>query len=234
MPRIKGEPKLTIPRNELKFFIHVDEAAVLEKRLNAVMQRDLHTDAASSYQIRSLYFDDPNGSAYLDKVNGVEKREKYRIRFYNHSLSYIRLERKAKIGKQSLKIGCALSLQQATQLLCPLPELKCEEADLLSDFISKIRTENFRPLLFVDYNRKAFFHPTGNVRITLDSDLHATRFRGDLLDEKGAIPCLSDGKIILEVKYDSVIPPYLSALLCDIPKVNCAISKYCLCYEQLC
>ena len=38
---------------------------------------------------------------------------------------------------------------------------------------------------------------------------------------------------ILEVKFDSFLPPFISELLYDIPKVNVAISKYCKCYQIL-
>lgn len=222
------------PRNELKFFLHTWDAFLLQKRLDAVMQRDLHTDPASSYKIRSLYFDDQVSSAYFEKVNGVNEREKYRIRFYNDSLSYIRLERKAKISNLCFKEGCLLSLENTEKLLSETPTICEQDSSLLADFKQKIKFDHFRPVVLVDYIRRAYFHPSGNVRITLDSNLCAVQYRGDLLDAAGAVPCIPENRIILEVKFDSIIPSHIKSLLYDVPKDNCAISKYCLCCERIC
>ena len=73
-----GELELITPRNELKFYISTADARLLESRLGAVLKKDSHTERNGSYTIRSLYFDSPDSAAFIDKVNGVEKREKYR------------------------------------------------------------------------------------------------------------------------------------------------------------
>ena len=63
------------------------------------MNKDPHGDSNSRYHVRSLYFDDIHNSGYYEKLNGVGKRKKYRIRIYNHSNSVIKLERKGKEGQ---------------------------------------------------------------------------------------------------------------------------------------
>ena len=40
---------------------------------------------------------------------------------------------------------------------------------------------------------------------------------------------LDDGREILEVKYDSYLPDFISAMLWDVPAERSAISKYVLC-----
>lgn len=219
-------------RNELKFSISIPSAVLLEKRLKAVLSADRHTTKFGSYQIRSLYFDDPFQAAFYDKINGIEKREKYRIRFYNRDLSYVRLEKKEKRGNQSIKSGVVIDSDLAMQLIQG-PDLSLVSSELLEEFSFKIRHNAFRPLLFVDYERKAFLYPAGNVRITLDTSLFSVPFRTSLLDETGRVPVLNQNEAVLEVKFDSFLPPFISALLDDVPKVNVAFSKYCKCYEIL-
>ncbi len=219
-------------RNELKFFISPAHHALLSSRLSSVLVPDFHMNCRSCYNVRSLYFDDPSSSAYLDKISGVENRSKYRIRFYNGDLSYIRLEKKEKIGKMSRKtVECILEDQALELISGKTFPLDCP--GLLGEFYSKMRYEGFRPLIFVDYQRRAFCYPAGNVRITLDSCLKGSLFQKSLLGEEPffSVPMLTD--YILEVKFDSFLPPHISQLLEDIPKVSSAISKFCLVRESI-
>ena len=220
-----------IPRNELKFYITTASARLLEERLGRVLQKDSHTASGNQYCIRSLYFDSPDSAAYLDKVNGIEKREKYRLRFYNFNTDYLRLEKKEKIGNNSVKIGAPLDQNGFSSLLSGFDPYGSHP--LLGELAHRIRHELYRPLLFVDYTRIAFLYPAGNVRITLDSELFACPYRASLQDTAGRIPVLEQKETILEVKYDFFLPPFIAALLEDVPKVACAISKYCKCYEIL-
>jgi len=225
---------LAIPRNELKFYIDLPTAYLLERRLQSVLQRDSHTNAQGSYRISSLYFDDPANTSYLDKVNGVGERSKYRIRYYNDSMDYIRLEKKEKIGSRCVKRSVAISLETAKEL-AGTPLLSTDSGhSLVQEMVQNVRYSGFSPAVFVHYRRAAFLHPVGNVRITLDSELKAAPFVGIFPDlDRPAFPVLPPDRIILEVKYDFVFPPYLADLLSDISKEACAISKYCMCREMI-
>ncbi|MBR5721946.1 MAG: VTC domain-containing protein [Clostridia bacterium] len=82
-------------RHELKYIIGPAAAATLKSILPATLRYDPHYKDGR-YTISSLYFDDLSFSAYNDKVNGEEDREKFRIRLYNGDDSYIVLEKKSK------------------------------------------------------------------------------------------------------------------------------------------
>ncbi len=224
---------MSILRNELKYYISSAHAVLLEKRLSAVLWMDSHTSKNGFYCIRSLYFDDPTSGAFLNKINGLEKREKYRIRYYNNDLGFLRLEKKEKIGNKCRKTYLPISYAFADSLLNGCPCASEAAHPLLDEIAFRVRNERFRPVVFVDYLRKAFLYPAGNVRITLDSQLTSSRFSSTLEDKKCSVPVLSPGETILEVKFDSFLPPMISALLEDIPKVNSSISKYCKCYEAV-
>ena len=55
------------------------------------------------FEEKSLYFDNYTDKALREKLNGVDKREKFRIRYYNEDTSFIRLEKKSKINGLSSK-----------------------------------------------------------------------------------------------------------------------------------
>ena len=75
-------------RHEYKHIINYGDYLALKSRLSIFMQTDKHS-IDGQYKIRSIYFDDMNDSCYQDKLNGVNKRSKYRLRYYNNDLSYI-------------------------------------------------------------------------------------------------------------------------------------------------
>ena len=95
-------------RHEYKYYINYGDYIVLRQRLRAVLQSDSHADENGEYHIRSLYFDNYSDKALREKLDGVNIREKFRIRYYNHDLNVNLLEKKSKINglcnKQSVNI----------------------------------------------------------------------------------------------------------------------------------
>ena len=65
-------------RHEWKHEISYMDMLMLRQRLRAVAQTDRHA-VGGKYLIRSLYFDTPSDKALLEKLNGVSRREKFRI-----------------------------------------------------------------------------------------------------------------------------------------------------------
>ena len=68
-------------RHEWKHEINLSDVITLRQRLRAVAQPDRHT-INGSYEIRSLYFDNLSDKALREKLDGVNIREKFRIRYY--------------------------------------------------------------------------------------------------------------------------------------------------------
>ena len=83
-------------RHELKYTINYWQYLQLRSRFRQVMKMDPHTRADGTYSIRSIYFDNIQDKALREKVNGVAKREKFRIRYYNDNFERITLEKKIK------------------------------------------------------------------------------------------------------------------------------------------
>ena len=69
-------------RHELKHQISPQEDLVLAGRLRKLFRRDAHAGADGTYRITSLYFDTPYDAALREKLDGVDRREKFRLRYY--------------------------------------------------------------------------------------------------------------------------------------------------------
>ncbi len=222
-------------RNELKYLISEPDSRLLRARLSAVFAKDPHAQPDGSYLIRSLYFDDMQSSAFFDKIAGIADREKFRIRYYNGSPSFIQLEKKEKVGNMIRKTGERIPAGLAERIACGEGDLLLDsEKPLLREFALRVKNDRLKPILFVDYVCAAFFHPAGNLRITIDEALTASPFRFSLFDPATpAYPALERGRVILEVKYDDVLLPLARDLIADIPAESVAVSKYCKCVELL-
>ena len=99
-------------RHELKFSISYSEYIAMRKRLQNIMSSDPHTDSEGLYQIRSIYFDNSDDKALREKIDGIQKREKFRIRYYNDDFSFITLEKKMKINELCLKYDARITESQ--------------------------------------------------------------------------------------------------------------------------
>ena len=84
------------------------------------------------------------------------------------------------------------------------------------------------PKVIIAYERTAFVHPSGNVRITFDRNIMASRNREEFLEDRvsGMVPVLPAGMHVLEVKYDEFLPDTIAQQL-EIGKLRkTAFSKY--------
>lgn len=82
-------------RHEWKHEISFGDLLILRQRLSAVVKKDAYS-RNGIYQIRSLYFDNICDKALREKKDGVNIREKFRLRSYNRDISVIFLEKKEK------------------------------------------------------------------------------------------------------------------------------------------
>ena len=78
-------------RYEHKYHLDITRMNDLIYKLTKVLNLDPHSQDGS-YQVTSLYFDTIFNELYYEKLEGLEKREKIRIRVYNHSDKVINLE----------------------------------------------------------------------------------------------------------------------------------------------
>jgi len=68
-----------------------------------VARPDENADINGRYKTRSLYFDNYDDKVVIDKLSGQSVREKFRLRYYNDDISFIRLEKKNKANRLAYK-----------------------------------------------------------------------------------------------------------------------------------
>lgn len=220
-------------RHEQKYFINEMQYRLLSSALDRVLHRDPNGDENNEYHIRSLYFDTVFDTALYDKLDGVQNRDKYRIRIYNLSDRIIKLECKTKVGSLISKRSLTIPRDLCEQLMAGDPYgLETTRSGLLTDVYREMTVNLLRPAVLVDYVREAYLHPAEEVRITFDKQLRTGMYSKDLFDPTvPTIPPFENNEIILEVKYNQVLPPYIRDLLCTYcPNAQqSAISKYTWC-----
>ncbi|MGN0179360.1 MAG: polyphosphate polymerase domain-containing protein [Monoglobaceae bacterium] len=216
-------------RHEWKHEISYGDMLVLRQRLSAVMKRDAHT-INGKYLIRSLYFDNASDKALREKIDGVNFREKFRIRYYNNDTSLIHIEKKSKVNGLCLKDSATLSAEQAQAIANgDYAWMVDSGVPLIQELYSKMMSQGLRPKTIVDYLREPFVFTPGNVRVTLDYNIRTGMNCTDFLNPDCVTVPAGDAPIILEVKWDEYLPDIIRDAV-QLP--NCrvgAFSKYAVC-----
>jgi hypothetical protein len=204
-------------RHELKYIINDGMAQMLASRLKTLCRPDRHADESGRYRVTSLYFDDFCNTAVTDNLIGQSRRKKFRIRIYNGSDTFIRLERKQKNGWGCLKESAMLTRIDCDRLCAGgafggVAPLDCGSA-VLRDFALAERTRLLRPRVIVDYVREAYLYEPGSVRVTLDRGVRAAVGTTDLfVPDAVYAPAFAPADVILEIKYTGFLPGPIAAL----------------------
>lgn len=216
-------------RHELKQEISNLDMLVLRQRLLAVMQRDLHA-ADGKYEIRSLYFDNARDKALREKTDGVNVREKFRIRYYNGDSSFIKLEKKSKINGLCLKESARLTKEETQAIINGnVGWMKDSSESLIRELYIKMITQGLRPKTIVDYTREPFIFAPGNVRVTLDYNIRTGMIGTDFFNMSCTTIPAGEDAIILEVKWDEFLPDIIRDIVQLKNGRAGAFSKYAAC-----
>ena len=216
-------------RHEWKHEINYLDMVVLRRRLKAVMKPDENA-VDGKYFIRSLYFDNISDKALREKIDGVNCREKFRIRYYNNDTSLIHLEKKSKINGLSNKQSANLSAEEAQKIVDGDLDwmIDCDRP-LLQELYSKMKSQGLCPKTIVDYTREPFVFSAGNVRVTLDYDIRTGLYCTDFLNPDCITIPAGNAPIILEVKWDEFLPSVIRDIVQLESRHTAAFSKYAVC-----
>ncbi len=223
-------------RHELKFIISEADAELLAIRLRNALRPDPYAQDGG-YFIRSLYFEDPFNTAVTEKVDGVEYRDKWRIRIYNLSDRIIKLERKHKNGQFIKKDSLSLTRRECNALCAgAYGFLLHRKEPFAKEAYGEMVTKHLRPKVIVDYDREPFVYPVEDVRITLDRNIRTGLYSTDLFNANTiTYPATAFmGQCILEVKFNAYLEPYVMELLQLNAAQRSAASKYLYCRQYDC
>ncbi|MBQ3374298.1 MAG: polyphosphate polymerase domain-containing protein [Oscillospiraceae bacterium] len=216
-------------RHEWKHELNYLDLLTIRQRLRAVMEPDPHA-VGGKYLIRSLYFDNPDDKALREKVDGVNMREKFRIRYYNGDPSVIHLEKKGKRNGLGTKYSASLTREEAQAIVDgELDWMMDSGRPLVQELYCKMRYQRLRPKTIVDYTREPFIYRPGNVRVTFDYNIRTGMSCTDFLNPDCITVPAGDSPILLEVKWDEYLPEIIRAAVQTPGRRESAFSKYAQC-----
>lgn len=216
-------------RHEWKHEISYADLLAIRQRLRAVAESDPHAENGR-YLIRSLYFDNLSDKALREKIDGVNLREKFRIRYYNGDPSVIHLEKKSKRAGLGTKYSAELTKDEAQSIVDgELDWMMSSGRPLVQELYCKMRYQGLRPKTIVDYTREPFIYRPGNVRVTFDYDIRTGLSCTDFLNPDCVTIPAGDAPILLEVKWDAFLPSVIRDAVQTPGRRVEAFSKYAQC-----
>lgn len=213
-------------RKELKFVVTEGELLQIENKIQGIMKQDIHQQGAA-YNIRSIYFDSPSNACMQENEAGIDQRCKYRIRIYDCSNRLIKAEIKTKYRDTTAKQSTNITSDQYDALIHAHHLGTYIGSNPVFDrFAQVIIGEQYKPKVIVEYERTAYTFQPCNVRVTFDRNIGSSKqFLNFFSPHISAIPVLTTGIHVLEIKYDEFFPDFLQQLLC-VHGARTSFSKY--------
>lgn len=211
-------------RHEYKYVIPYEEMLRLREKLNKVLKIDRSFEG---YMVRSLYFDSADDIDYYDKINGEMNRKKIRMRIYDYEGELIKLEMKSKYDCHQLKQSLIISKNDALELIDGnYSVLLSYPYEFAKELYAVLLEGYYRPKEIIEYKRIAYVATT-TTRITFDYEIMASSRISDFFKKDiNYIDTLDKKDVILEVKFDRFLEPYISEILKNYINRNQSVSKY--------
>ncbi len=236
------EDKVISCRHEMKYRIRETKARAIFQYLKAYIEPDKYSLNCPdhAYPISSLYFDSENLHLCNETIQGRKNRFKLRVRCYEDDIgSPCFFEIKRRIDNIILKDRAPLSkgeILKVTQRNYMPPSFFKKGKEILKQFQFYLQILRARPIVLVRYMRQAFEENASNrVRITMDRQLSfkAVNHPEVVLNGSGWNDVPMDF-VILEIKFTSRYPLWLSNMVKIFNLKQTAMSKYVSCVRQSC
>lgn len=216
-------------RYELKYWVDDRLMRRVLSFLRTFVVPDPHMPDGTPYTISSLYFDTADYSSYYEKYNGDNRRNKYRIRFYNHDTSHLFFEIKSKRGSFVTKIrrDCR-NTDPIAKVVRDLKEGRYD--DIVPEFAYYTHLMDLTPTVWTSYKRLAYVGRNNpKLRVTFDDALAgeaADVCMGEHLDFQPLAFSRWTSQQVMEIKFDRFFPFWLESLMRELNIAQESISKY--------
>ncbi len=231
------------PRFEHKYVVDLATADRFRCLIEEAMVPDPHAEDGS-YRVQSLYYDSAEHRAYYEKLDGVDRRFKIRLRGYGprpeQEVTTFFLEAKHRQGQRLGKTRLALPASRVPELVAGpslrlANDLGTEPSEAASILEGLIHLEPLFPVCVVVYVRQPFvsrIDPT--LRVTFDRELEVG---GPLTfpmaaGERG-MTVLPRDLCVLEIKFHWAMPLWILEACRELGLLQRRYSKYCQCAGTL-
>jgi len=195
----------------------------LRSKFNELLEID---QSYNGYMIRSLYFDSINDDDYYDKLGGNINRKKIRLRIYDPDTEVVKLELKSKYDIHQIKESLIISKEDALKLINEDYEILLDYDEEVAKKVNIMLKEGiYKPKTIIEYDRIAYKTST-TTRITFDYNIKCSTNFDNFFKEDINNYNLSNKEVVLEVKFDRFLEPYISNILAKYTSNNQSVSKY--------
>jgi len=232
----KNSPRLHFHRYEFKYLISGRVLSGILRELELRLDRDIYSDENGSYFVRSHYFDTDSFDLYYEKLAGLRKRYKFRLRSYSSRSVYsdpLFLELKGKndnlVYKHRLQIAPEKvedTMRKGTKHFAGFLLDSQVESNAGRRFVFDVFRKKISPSVVVDYHRTAFENQANpDFRVTLDSEIIAYRAESNG-HPTGIGQMMVDGFQILEIKFRYHLPDWFHRLIQEFELRRISYSKF--------
>lgn len=198
----------------------------------------------NEYTVRSIYFDTLHLNFYHEKISGIKKRKKLRIRGYNkyEDDSVVFLEIKNKNGPTIFKnragvnysdLQDLLGLGDVNRYVIAFPKIT-KSIENARKFLYNLHNLSLKPIIKIIYEREAYYYKFDNGwRLTFDKRLRSTLNVNPkyLYEDIKTISSLTN-HTILEIKGSGNMPNIFRNAIANFGISLQSLSKYTICIES--
>ena len=240
-------------RSEIKYIVDIETFSRMKKDIDPFFEYDKKGGDNGKYIVSSIYYDSSDLRFYTEKIDGEKVRNKIRIRVYldfkgKHRLidlgelrskNKILLEIKKRNNTNIVKNKLLMFEDEAQKFLknpsfIDIERYSEEERCILSNIAYINSTYNLRPIVVIQYIRQAFLTKSfPRVRLTFDTILKCRSKNFYVHDLNLGNYFLEPSLGILEIKYNTSFPTWLSTLVKKYNLSQVTFSKYCTAIESI-
>ena len=225
-------PDWEIERYELKFYINGELHEAICEMIAPYMRLDQHSEGKEDrqYSVRSLYLDNNLWDSYYENLDGLMTRRKLRIRAYGAGESSHFMEIKKKVNSAVIKRRLPVHRDFFPRMLAGDFDRDKDKNGFLSNFCFLKDHLNLKPQVLIEYEREAYMGiDASKTRVTFDRNVRAASCPHAMLYPEFTSwnEVFQEGSIILELKFDGMMPRFLREIVRELNLSHEPISKYC-------
>lgn len=219
--------KLHFRRFEFKYLLTTEEVESIKRHIRRYVEPDAFAAPyGGSYKVYSLYYDSPRFYYYWQKMDGVNRRKKIRLRTYRYDgkfYPYAFLEIKRKVDAVILKDRVLLDRAKCERLIA---ESEIDGGEVYAEFENERIKRSISPKVLVVYDREPYLGKYNlHFRVTFDKNIRAVQ-NDNLFYEGNDFEDVSDNYIVMELKYNGTLPFYMNQVIKEFNLDRVAFSKY--------
>ena len=221
----------TFNRYELKYLMHYTQARELFETIGPHVRSDPHRGLEGFYKVVSRYYDSNDLRFFWEKLDGEKYRRKVRVRTYGPrpDKAFLEIKQRYNLSVQKRRCMAPLEVVERDMKRICAGHFRAGLDPVFEEVFFLVRSYALEPKLIVSYQRAAFFDLyKRDLRITLDRNIKCRNISLDLADHR------MEGRymipptwVLLEVKFNEVIPRWLCTALNRFDLQIERLSKYC-------